>query len=95
MEFPKRVVRISSLVLNKEYPIVMAERVGDMVLISFRDSPDYISQVFLPHSSLYSDEDLKDINSRSSCYTLSYRGYIEESNFHMMDIIKDHPGNET
>jgi hypothetical protein len=63
MEYPTRVVCVSSLVLDKEYPIVRVERVGDRLKIYFLDSPDYISQTFLPHSGVYSDEDLRTINS--------------------------------
>jgi hypothetical protein len=84
-------VQVSSLVVDREYPINRAERVGDMVLITFRDSPEYVSQVFLPYAFTYSDKDLNDINSRSTCYTIMYRGYIRDSTFHMVDIIKDHP----
>jgi hypothetical protein len=92
MEFPTRVMQISSLILNKEYRIVRVEKVGDKILISFRDSPDYISQVFLTYTYIYCDEDLDDMNSRSTFYTLVYRGCV--AGFHMLDIIKEHPGNE-
>jgi hypothetical protein len=63
------------------------ERVGDRLKISFLDSPDYISQVFLPHSGVYSDEDLTAINSGHTFYTLAYRGHIGESAFHVVDVL--------
>jgi hypothetical protein len=84
MSLPTRLVRFSSLVVDKEYRIIRVERVGDSLLISFLgDSPDYISQVSLTHSRTYRDEDLRIINSSSN---LIYRGRIGGSEFHMLDI---------
>jgi hypothetical protein len=40
MTFRKRVVQVSSLVMNKAYPINSAERVGDNLLICFLNLPD-------------------------------------------------------
>jgi hypothetical protein len=54
------VVRVSSLVVDMGYPIIRAETVGDRVLITFRDSPEHVSQVFLPYAFTYLDEDLNE-----------------------------------
>jgi hypothetical protein len=84
MSFPTRVVRIPSLVVDKEYRIIRVERVGDRLLISFLgDSPEYISQVSLSHYTNYTDEDLSIINSSSN---LIYRERIGVSEFQMSDI---------
>jgi hypothetical protein len=77
MSLPTRVVSIASLVIDKEYPIVRVQRTCDWLLFSFRgDSPDYVSQVYVPHASMYSDGDIGDMNVNSHCYSLAYRGYI-------------------
>jgi hypothetical protein len=90
MNLPTRVVKVSSLVLDREYRIVRAERVGERPLISFSGvSPDYISQVFLPHSVIYTDEDLRVISSEDGFYILVYRGRIGRSEFHMVDVLRD------
>ena len=100
METPTRVVRIDSLVQNKGYSILRAERAvthfGKMIMFSIRDSPDYVSRIFLPksYSIIYIDEDLAEINSCTTCYTLVYRGHTEDSRFHVLDVVKDHSGNE-
>ena len=93
MDIPTRVVRIYSLVQNKEYSILRAERVnnfGNMIMFSVRDSPDSVSQIFLPQSYkiIYTDEDLADINSYRTCYTLVYRGQTENLKFHILYIVK-------
>jgi hypothetical protein len=83
MSLPTHVVRIPSLVVDKEYRIIRVERVGDRLLISFlADSPEYIYQVLLSHLSDYTDEDLRVISSS----ILVYRGRIGISEFHTLDI---------
>jgi hypothetical protein len=81
------VVRIDSLVINTVYSIIRAERVntslGDMIMISIRDSPDCVSRIFLPksYSVIYTNRDLFEINSCTTCYTLIYRGILKIQNF--------------
>ena len=65
-------VNISSLILNRPYPIVRAKRItkfGSTVLLSIRDSDEQLVQIFLPkrYASVVSDEDIAKINSRSIC----------------------------
>jgi hypothetical protein len=75
------------------YPIIRAERVNDdRVLSTFHDSPENVSQLFLTHGFTYSDEELNDINSESTSYIITHRGFIRfgDSNLHVLDIIKNH-----
>jgi hypothetical protein len=82
-------VRDSKLTLHRQYPIVRVERVCDRLLISFRASPDYVSQVYLPHASLYSDRDIRDMNHGGARYILAYRGYFPGTGYHLVDVIRD------
>jgi len=87
------VVRMESLVLNKECSILRSERVtnkfGTIVMLSIRDSPDYISKIILPnpYAIIFTDEDLADINSDRKWYTLVYRGKSEDSKFHILETV--------
>jgi hypothetical protein len=88
MEYTSRVMRISSLVIHRPYPIINAERVGDSLLISFLDSPEYISQRQLPHAGVYFlKEELTHINAWETFYTLAYRGRVGMSDYHLIDFV--------
>jgi hypothetical protein len=90
MDLPTRVVSIASLVIDREYPIVRVQRTCDWLLFPFRgDSPDYVSQVYVPHASMYSDGDIEDMNINSHCYSLAYRGYIGVSHYHVLDLVRE------
>jgi hypothetical protein len=90
MSLPTRVVNIASLVIEKEYPIVMVQSICD--LFSFRgDSPDYISQLYVPHASMYSDGDIDDMNINSQSYSLAYRGYVGFSQYNLFDLMRERP----
>ena len=64
-------VNISSLILNRPYPMVHAKRIntkyGPTVLLSIRDVAENIVYIFLPkpYANVVTDEDLENINSRS------------------------------
>jgi len=92
MSLPTRVVNIASLVIEKEYPIVKVQRICDCLLFSFRgDSSDYISQLYVPHASMYSDGDIDDMNINSESYSLAYRGYVGFSQYHKLDLMRERP----
>jgi len=69
-------VNISSLILNRPYPIVRAKRVttkfGSTVLLSIRDTDEQLIQIFLPkrYASVVSDDDISKINSRTKYINL-------------------------
>jgi hypothetical protein len=87
MDIPTRVVRVSSLVKYRPYPIISAERVGGSVLIKFLDLPDHISQTPLDNAGcVFSDEDLANINSCENIYTMIYRGRVNGSDYHVIDV---------
>jgi hypothetical protein len=88
MEYPTRVVRVSSLMIHTPYPIIIEDTLGDSLLIYFLDSPDYISQTLLPYAGVYcSNEDLAHINSWENFYTLVYRGRVGVSDCHVVDFV--------
>jgi len=73
-------VNISSLILNRPYPIVRAKRIntkyGPTVLPSIRDVDEKLVDIFLPkrYANVVSDEDLEKINSRSVYLNLVHKG---------------------
>ena len=78
-------VNIRSLVVNRLYPIVRAERItikfGSTVLLSIRDSNEQVVQIFLPkrYANVVSDVDMDKINSRSIYLNLVYKGICEKN----------------
>jgi hypothetical protein len=62
-------VNVSSLDVNRKYPIIHAERIvtkfGPTVLMTLADEPDRTVKVFIPkrYGSEISDVDIADINS--------------------------------
>jgi hypothetical protein len=82
-------VRVSTLPLHREYPIVWVESICERLLISFRTSPDYISQVYLPNAYVYSDGDIRDMNQNGARYSLAYRGYDPDTGYHLVDVIRN------
>jgi hypothetical protein len=93
MILPTRVVIIASLVIDREYPIIWVQRTCDWLLFSFQgDFPDYESQVYVPHTSMYSDGDIEDMNINNHCYSLAYRAYIGFSRYNLSDQMRERPG---
>ena len=93
-------VHISSLKMEKTYPIVKAERVktryGETVLLSIRD-PQSLSvrdltpallKVFLPkrYAAVFTDADISSINDEQINWNLIYRGLCEKTNTHVLAI---------
>ena len=78
-------VNISTLILNRPYPIVCARRIttrfGSTVLLSIRDTDEQLIQIFFPrrYASVVSDEDIAKINSRSIYLNLVYKGICEKT----------------
>ena len=85
-------VNISSLVVNRLYPIVRAKRIttkfGSTVLLSIRDSDEQLVQIFLPkrYANVVSDEDMAKINSRSIYLNLVYKGICEKTKSYLLTI---------
>jgi len=85
-------VNISSLVMNKLYPIVRAKRIntkfGTTVLLSIRDSDEKIVQIFLPkrYSYVVSDDDMEKINSEAVYLNLVYKGICDASKSYLLAI---------
>jgi len=85
-------VNISSLVMNKLYPIVRAKRMntkfGSTVLLSIRDSDENIVQIFLRkrYSDVVSDDDMENINSKAFYLNLVYKGICDTSKSNFLAI---------
>jgi hypothetical protein len=64
-------VKISSLEVNRKYPITHAERIvtkfGTTVMMSTRDTPFYTMKVFMPkrYGSAFSDVYMEDVTLKS------------------------------
>jgi hypothetical protein len=89
MTLPTCTVRVSTLPLHWEYPIVWVERICERLLISFCTSPDYISQVYLPNAYVYSYGDIRDMNQGGAHYSLAYRGYDPGTSYHLVDVVRN------
>ena len=82
---------ISSLVMNRLYPIVCAKRIntkfGSTVLLSIRDSNENV-QIFLPkrYSDIVSDNDMEKINSKAVYLNLVYKGICDTSKSYLLAI---------
>jgi len=85
-------VNISSLILNRQYPIVRAKRVtskfGSTVLLSIRDTDEQLIQIFLPkrYASVVSDDDISKINSRTKYINLVYKDICEKTRSYLLAI---------
>ena len=85
-------VNISTLILNRPYPIVRAKRIttkfGSTVILSIWDTDEQLIQIFLPkrYASVVSDEDLSKINSRSIYLNLVYKGMCEKTRSYLLAI---------
>ena len=85
-------VNISSLILNRPYPIVRAKRVttkfGSTVMLSIRDTDEQLIQIFLPkrYASVVSDDDISKINSRTKYINLVYKGLCEKTRSYLLAI---------
>jgi len=83
-------INISSLVINRLYPIVHAKRIntiyGPTVLLLIRDSDEKLFQISLPkrYSNIVSDEDMEKINSRSIYLNLVCRGICETARSYLL-----------
>jgi len=84
-------VNISTLILNRPYPIVRAKHItkfGSTVLLSIQDTAEHIVQIFLlrRYASVVSDEDMDKINSRSIYLNLVYKGMCERTKSYLLAI---------
>ena len=73
-------MKLSSLQVDRKYRITRAERFatrfGPAIVVAIRDTPDRILKVFMPRRfySVFSDEDLEEINSEEVALNLVYKG---------------------
>ena len=87
---PCQSVNISSLEIDKKYPIVRAKRIsskfGPTVSLTIRDSETTTIQTFLPkrHSPVVSDDDI-DKSHMVSLY-LIYKGKCEKYKSYLLAI---------
>ena len=85
-------ISISSLVINRLYPIVHVKRIntkyGPTVLLSLRNSDEKLVLIFLPkrYANVVSDEDMEKINSRSVSLNLVYKGICELTRSYLLAI---------
>ena len=85
-------VNISTLILNRLYPIVCAKRIttkiGSIVLLYIRDTDEQLVQIILPkrYASVVSDEVISNINSRSIYLNFVYKGMCEKSRSYLLAI---------
>ena len=70
-------MKLSSLQVDRKYPITHVKRVGTRfgpaIVLTIRDTPDQILEVFMPRRfySAFSDEDLEEINSKKKSREIS------------------------
>ena len=73
-------MKLSSLQVDRKYPITHAERVatrfGPAIVLAIRVTPNRILKVFMPRRfySAFSDEDLEELNSAKVALNLVYKG---------------------
>jgi len=94
------VVHVSSLKVDKSYPIVKAERVktryGETVLLSIRDPQNLsvkdltpaLMKVFLPirYAAVITDADISSINDEQIHWNLIYRGLCEKKKTYVLAL---------
>ena len=85
-------VNISSLVINRLYPIVHAKRINTkyvpIVLLSIWDSDEKLVRIFLPkrYASVVSDDDIEKIHSKSVYLNLVFNGSCETERSYLLAI---------
>ena len=81
-----RSISLGSLVLERAYPIVHAQRIntryGLIVLVAIVDTPTSSVKIYLPrrYGNVVSDENLEAINSESVAILLIYKWTCPRSN---------------
>jgi hypothetical protein len=87
-------IEIAQLQTDRPYPITFVERVGTKygpsILMSLLDSPTRIIKVFLPrrYYSVFTDDDINQINSKQVKYGLIYKGQCVNTHSHKLAIEK-------
>jgi hypothetical protein len=87
-------VKISSLEVDRKYPITSAQRIvtkfGPTVLLSIRDTPFHTVKAFMPkrYGSVFSDADIQDINNEKVSLHLVYKGICDKTILHILAIEK-------
>jgi hypothetical protein len=87
------ITHISSLELDRKYPIERADRVttrfGETILLSFRDvATDRLCKVFLPqrYTAVFKDDDVLAINDWFAVWHLVSKGKSSGSNEYQLAI---------
>jgi fibrillarin-like rRNA methylase len=84
------VVHVSSLEVERKYPIVKAERIrtryGETVLLSIRDHTLRLLKVFLSKrkAMVFKDEDIMSINEGTSVLDLVYEGQCDKTKMYIL-----------
>ena len=79
-------VRISSLYIDKRYPVLQAERIetkyGTSVLVTISESTDNVIKVFLQrrYRMAFTEDYVTAINDKTVLYHLTYKGKCFKSN---------------
>jgi len=79
-----QVIRVNTMEMNKNYPIVSAERIttkfGPTVLMHIKEQPSKVVKVYLPkrYSAFVSDEDIELINLNKISLNLVYKGTCDK-----------------
>jgi hypothetical protein len=87
-------VNISSLEVDRKYPIINAERIGTRhgptIILSLRDSPSRIIKVFVPrrYYSSFSDTAIEEINSATVALCLIFKGQCVDTKAYKLAIEK-------
>jgi hypothetical protein len=85
-------IKISSMKVDRKYPIIKAERVtikcGPTVLRSIKESPNNIVKVLMPkrYRSVFLDDDIESINSLKVALNLIHRVMCEKSKSYISAI---------
>jgi hypothetical protein len=87
-------VKISSLDVNRIYPITPAERIvtkfWPIVLMSVRNAPFYTVKAFMPklYGLVFSYADIEDINTEKVLLHLIYKETFDNNKSHTLAIKK-------
>jgi hypothetical protein len=87
-----QVIRVNTMEVNKNYPIVSAERITTKfeptVLMHIKEQPSKVVKVYLPkrYSAFVSDEDIELINLNKISLNLVYKGTCEKTNSYILAI---------
>jgi hypothetical protein len=85
-------VGISSLDIDKRYPVIHADRLETKyvtsVLLTICDSTNNVIEVFLPHRYrvVFTDNDITSINGITVQYHMTYKGRCFKSNSYILQI---------